>query len=95
MDEMINLYALYIQAWSNYEEDKVMEMLKRYMNKPLKELCWSAWSDIQYFHKNYSIHAGHYYEVEEDYAIGNNEGEVIWKGDYPTEEIIKWVIYEA
>ena len=92
MGENINLYAIYIKAWSNYEEDKLMGMLKRYMDDTLDRLCWNDWFDLKYFHKNYSIKAGHYYGVKEDYAIGEYGGEVVWKGDYPTPEILKAII---
>lgn len=87
-----NLYRAYINAWSDYKENKFMEMLEEYMEPILRNTMWEEWDDIKYFHENYSIHDGRYYDVEEDYAIGNNSGKVVWKGDYPSEKIIKEII---
>lgn len=86
----INLYNTYIRAWSHYEEDKLMSMLKKYFGNELKNS--SDWYDIKYFHDNFSIKRGDYYNVDSDYAIGDIDGNVVWEGDYPSEAIIKNIL---
>lgn len=86
----INLYAIYIKAWSDYAEDKVMNMLQQYFRPYLKNM--DGWYDIKFFHDNFSIRDGDYYGVDSNYAIGDNLGNVVWEGSYPTEEVIKQVV---
>ena len=86
----INLYDVYIKAWSDYAEDKVMNMLQKYFRRYLKDM--DGWYDINFFHENFSIRDGSYYGVDSSYAIGDNLGNVVWEGDYPTEEVIKQVL---
>lgn len=87
----LNLFKAYISAWSNYEEDKFIDYL-RYIDKYLTDNHWSEWFDIKYFDKYFSIHRGDYYDVDSPYAIGNNKGQVVWSGDYPTEDVLRFVI---
>lgn len=87
----INLYKIYINAWSNYEEDKLMDMLRRYLNKDLDKLS-SDWFDIKYFHKHFTIKRGDVFDSNCDYAISDDNGDIVWEGDYPTEEVIKEIL---
>lgn len=86
----INFFNIYIKAWSNYEEDKLMKMLQQYFNSAFRDS--NDWLDIKYFHKNFYIKSGDYFGVDSNYAIGNSLGEVVWEGDYPTEDAIREVI---
>lgn len=88
---MFNLFKAYIQAWSDYRENDFMKVATLYLNKALDR---NDLADLMVFHEHYTIKRGHYYGVDEDYAIGDNSGTVVWKGDYPTEEVIKKIIDE-
>ena len=87
----LNLFKAYIRAWSNHEEDKFIDQL-HYIDKYLRDNHWSEWFDIKYFHKHFIIKSGYYYDVDSDYAIGDIMGNVVWEGDYPTEEIMRKLI---
>lgn len=87
----INFFQIYINAWSNYEEDKLMNMLQRYFNSAFRDS--NAWLDIKYFHKHFVMKRGDYFGVDSDYAIADGgTGAIVWEGDYPTEEVIRDVL---
>lgn len=87
---MENLYNVYIRAWSDYAEDRLMDVIENFMYNFLDDVAKEDWQNIKYFHENYDMHYGDYYGIEEEYAIENIEtSEIVWKGDYPSEEIIR------
>lgn len=88
----MNLYKIYISAWSNYEEDKLMDILNKYMRKDLNSIAPEAWYGIKYFYEHFTMKRGDYFGVDSDYAIGDEYGEVVWEGDYPSEQVIKDIL---
>ena len=92
----MDLYRVYIRAWSDYAEEKLMDYLERFMDRELREVCQEDWSNIRFFHENYVMKHGDYFGVEEDYAIKNIDTQrIVWKGDYPTSDIIKKIVEEG
>ena len=88
---MLNLYKMYINAWSNYEEDKLMKLLRKYLDRDLGSIS-NDWWDIKYFNKHFTMKRGDYFGVDSDYAIEDDYGNIVWEGDYPSEEIIRSVL---
>ena len=85
----MNLYKAYIKAWSNYEQDKFIYFINNYFRDMFN---FSELWDIRHFDEAFSIERGDNYDVFEDYVIiywGGSREEIVWKGDYPTEEVIK------
>ena len=93
---MDNLYRVYIRAWSDYKEEKFMDMLGDFMDRFLDDVAGEDWSNIKFFHENYSMKNGDYFGVKEDYAIKNIYTQrIVWKGDYPTPDIIRKIAEEG
>lgn len=92
----MDLYRVYIKAWADYNEEKFMKYLEDYMDKELREVCWEDWNNVKFFHENYSMHNGDYFDVDEDYAIKNiYTNRIVWKGDYPTPDVLRKIAEEG
>lgn len=88
---MINFYKMYISAWANYQEDALMKMLRKYLDRDLDKISQDWW-DIKYFHQHFVMKCGDYFGVDSDYAIEDDDGNIVWQGDYPTEQVIRDVL---
>jgi len=89
---MDNLYSIYVKAWRNYEDEKLMSVINTYLRKLLDRYEVKCLNE---FHDNFCIE-----RTEEDtyqivkYGEVQAEDKIVWEGDILTGEVIRRIAEE-